>query len=189
MCSAACGYARMPTMRLGLGRRGVWWVWSAGFVAFGVVEVLGLHLIGSVLLPAPAGLALDVVMSVLTLAVLVAFVSPLWSAHTLSDDGAARLRCGMLGSIVVRPDDIARARPFTPTAARPAEAGAGFDDETGRLSLVRSPASPLVFASFTRPVPGRVQLFRRVLAAECLVSTDDAQRLVAALGRGESSHA
>jgi hypothetical protein len=176
-------------MRLGLGGRGAWWVWSAGCVAFGAIEVLVLHLVGSALLPGPAALALDVLVDVLTLAVLVAFVSPLWSTHTVSDDGSARLRFGLLGSIVVRPGDVARARSFTPTAARPAEVGVGFDDETCRLTLVRSPASPLVFASFTRPVPARVQLFRRVLTAECLVSTDDAQRLVAALGRDESYHA
>jgi hypothetical protein len=176
-------------MRLGLGRRGAWWLWSAGFVAFGALEALVLHLVGGALLPRPAALTLDVVVDVLTLAVLFAFVSPLWSAHTVTDDGTARLRFGMLGSIGVRPGDTAGARPFTPTAARPAEVGVGFDDETCRLTLVRSPESPLVFASFTRPVPARIQLFRRVLAAECLVSTDDARRLLAALGRDEPDHA
>ena len=168
-------------MRLGLGGRGVWWVLSAGLVVFGSVEVLVLHLIGGALLPRPAALTLDVVIGTLTLAVVIAFVSPLWSAHTVSEDGTVRLRFGMLGSITLCPGDIAHVRSFTPTAARPAETGIGFDGRTGRLGLVRSPASPLVFASFTRPVPARVQLFRRVLAAECVVSTDDAQHLVTVL--------
>ncbi|MFI6428394.1 hypothetical protein [Promicromonospora sp. NPDC050880] len=168
-------------MRLGLGGRGVWWAWSAGFVAFSAIEVLVLHLIGGALLPRPAALKLDVVIGVITLALLVAFVSPLWSVHTVADDGTARLRFGLLGSIAVHPRDVARARSFTPTATRPAEAGVGLDQETGRVTLIRSPGSPLVLATFARPIPARVQLFRRVLAAECVVGTDDAHRLVAAL--------
>ena len=65
--------------------------------------------------------------------------------------------------------------------------GVGFDEQTGRLSLIRSPASPLVFASLIRPVPDRVQFFRRGLAAESLVSTHDAQRLVIALADSHRS--
>lgn len=171
-------------MRLGLGRRGVWWTWSTGFVAIGAIEALVLHLIGSALLPRPALLVLDLVLGGLTLALLVAFVSPLWSAHTVSDDGTTRLRFGMLGSIAVHPRDVARARSFTPTATRPVGAGSGFDPAAGRVTLVRSPAPPLMFATFTRPVPARVHLFRRVLAAECVVSTDGAQRLVTILEKG-----
>lgn len=153
----------------------------------GFAGAVVLHLIGDAALGRPAALGVDLVADTLTLALLVAFVSPLWSVHTVCDDGTAHLRLGLLGSVAVHPGDVARARSFTPTPARPAKAGAGFDERTGRLSLIRSPASPLVFATFTRPVPARVRLFRRVLAAECLVSTDDAHRLVATLAPGPRS--
>ena len=65
--------------RLGLGKRGVWWGWSAGFV--GAAETLDRHLTGSALLLRQAALALDIVVGALTLARLVAFLFPLWSAH------------------------------------------------------------------------------------------------------------
>ncbi|MFD6141640.1 hypothetical protein [Promicromonospora sp. NPDC060271] len=168
-------------MRIGLGARRVWWAWSAGLVVLGFIEALVLHLIGNALLPGPVAVALDVVVGAATLALLVVFVSPLWSAHTVSDEGVAHLRLGLLGSVVVRPGDVAQAGSHTPTAIKPAEPGVGFDDETGRLSLVRSPTSPLVLLTFTRPVPARMQVFRRVLATECLAGTDDPQRLLEAL--------
>ena len=170
-------------MRLGLGARRMWWAWSVGFIVFGIIEAVVLHLIGTALLPGPVAAALDVVVGAATLALLVAFVSPLWSAHTVSDDGVARLRLGLLGSVVVQPGVVAQARTYTPTAIKPAEPGVGFDEETGRLSLVRSPSSPLVLLTFTHPVPARTQVFRRVLAAECLVGTDDAQRLLGVLAK------
>ncbi|MEV0892887.1 hypothetical protein [Promicromonospora sp. NPDC050262] len=153
---------------LGLGRRGPWFGLVAGVAALGAIEVLVQHLVAGALLPAPVALAVDLLVGVLTAALVVLFVSPLWSRHHVSD-GVARLRLGWLGAVDVAAPDVVSAAVYRPTAARPLELGAGFDESTGRLSLVRTTTSPAVLIELSQPVAGRVQVMRKVRATSVLV--------------------
>ncbi|MFE7509031.1 hypothetical protein [Promicromonospora sp. NPDC057488] len=169
-----------PSRSFGLGGRGSWFGLVAGVAALGAVEVLVLHLIGNALLPRPVALAVDVVAGVLTAALLAAFVSPLWSRHRVAD-GVVRLRLGWVAAVDVAPGDVVSATLYRPTAAAPLELGAGFDEDTGRVSLVRTTAAPAVLVGLSRPVAARVQVLRGVRATSVLVGVAEPDELLRAL--------
>ncbi|MFI2361544.1 hypothetical protein [Promicromonospora sp. NPDC019610] len=164
----------------GLGGRGSWLAMVAGVVALGAVEVLVLHLVAGALLPAPVALAVDLVVGVLTVALVVLFVSPLWARHRVSD-GVARFRLGWLGAVDVAPGDVLSATVHRPTAVRPLELGVGFDEDIGRVSLVRTTAAPAVLIELSRPVAARVQVLRAVRATSVLVGVAEPDDLLRAL--------
>lgn len=170
-------------MNLGLGARGPWLGLVAGVLALGAIEVVVLHLLVGVLLPAGLALAVDVVVGGLTAALLVAVASPLWSRHRVQD-GVARLRLGWVAAVDVPLDAVTAARVHMPRPTAPPELGAGFDEASGRLELVRAPSSPLALVELARPTPARVQLFRRVETTSVVVGTDDAEALARALRGG-----
>ncbi|MFD6446075.1 hypothetical protein ACFWEJ_13325 [Promicromonospora sp. NPDC060204] len=178
--SSGPGRATGPRRSFGLGGRGPWLGLVASVVALGAVEVLVLHLVAGALLPAPVALAVDVVTGVLTGALVVLFVSPLWSRHRVSD-GVARFRLGWLGAVDVAACDVVSATPYRPTAVRPLELGVGFDDDAGRVSLVRTTAAPAVLIELSRPVEARVQVLRGVRATSVLVGVTEPDELLRVL--------
>ncbi|MFD7021561.1 hypothetical protein [Promicromonospora sukumoe] len=178
--ASGAGGAAGPSRSFGLGGRGPWLGLVAGVAALGVVEVLVLHLIAGALLPRPVALTVDVVAGVLTAALLAAFVSPLWSRHRVAD-GVVRLRLGWVAAVDVALDDVVSATVYRATAARPLELGAGFDEETGRVSLVRTTSAPAVLVELSRPAAARVQVLRGVRATSVLVGVAEPDELLRAL--------
>ncbi|WP_020013602.1 hypothetical protein [Promicromonospora sukumoe] len=169
-----------PSRTFGLGTRGPWLGLVAGVAALGAVEVLVLHLVAAALLPRPVALAVDVVAGALTAALLAAFVSPLRSRHRVVD-GVARLRLGWVAAVDVVLDDVASATVHRPTAAAPLELGAAFDEDTGRVSLVRATTAPAVLVELSRPVAARVQVLRKVRTTSVLVGVAEPDELLRAL--------
>ncbi|WP_369370428.1 hypothetical protein AB1046_16750 [Promicromonospora sp. Populi] len=180
---SAVGFGAARTF--GLGGRGPWLALVAGLVVLGGIEVLVLHLIAGALLPVPVALAVDLVAGVLTAALLVAFVSPLWSRHRVAG-GVVRFRFGWVGAVDVPLADVASAAVHRPTTTKPLELGVGFDETTGRTSLVRSTASPAVLVELSRPVEGRVQVWRRVRTSSVLVGVASPEDLLQALTAPQS---
>ncbi|WP_280266301.1 hypothetical protein [Nocardia wallacei] len=69
------------------------------------------------------------------------------------------------------------------TARDPAGIGLEFDAEPARLSLIRA-SSSLVRLELAEPVPARIQGVRRVAVRSVVTSTDDPDRLLAAVAEG-----
>ncbi|GAA2245476.1 hypothetical protein GCM10010413_56570 [Promicromonospora sukumoe] len=178
--ASGSGRTSDPSRSFGLGGRGPWLGLVAGVAALGVVEVLVLHLVAGALLPRPVALTVDVVAGVLTAALLAAFVSPLWSRHRVAD-GVVRLRLGWVAAVDVALDDVVSAAVYRAAPARPLELGAGFDEETGRVSLVRTMAAPAVLIELSRPAAARVQVLRKVRASSVLVGVAEPDELLRAL--------
>ncbi|MEV6278414.1 hypothetical protein [Nocardia sp. NPDC051832] len=167
-------------LRIGMGRRGGWLALVGGIAAFGVLEAVVLHLIVEAVAPRSVVLVVDVVAGSLTLLFVVAVASPTWSVHRVTA-GALRARFGWLAAANVPLSAIASVTPYQPTVRRPAQLGLDFDEDTGLLSLIRSPSSPLLRVELTTAVAARTQLLQRVSARALLLSTDDPERLRAAL--------
>ncbi|MFF2266894.1 hypothetical protein ACFVTZ_01395 [Cellulosimicrobium cellulans] len=176
-----------PRQRLGAGARREWWALVAGVLALGAVEVLTVHLVADALLPGVAALAVDVILGLATLALLLTLASPLWTSVRLGPDDLV-VRFGWVGGVVVPRADVVDAAPWTGTAARPIEIGAGHDDPAdggerhgahGVVSFVRSTRSPVVRLDLAAPVVARVAGTRRVTATTVLVGVDEPEPLLA----------
>ncbi len=163
-----------------MGRRGGWLALVVGIAAFGLLEAVVLHLIVKAVAPQPIVLLVDVVVGALTALFVIAVASPSWSVHRVTRD-ALRARFGWLAAANVPLAVIASVTPYQPSLRRPAQLGLDFDEDTAMLSLIRSPSSPLLRVDLTTAIAARTQLLRRVSARALLLSTDDPERLRAAL--------
>ena len=152
----------------------------AGVTLGGILEAVVVSRLGRAVLPGPVATALDAVVAVVTLVLLVALASPLWSRHLLGEDHV-RLRLGWIGDVVVPLAHVRSATAYTAPVMQPAQLGADFDPATGRLSLIRSSASNLVLLELNGDVPARYQGLRHVRACAVLVSVDDAAGFLEAL--------
>ena len=71
-------------------------------------------------------------------------------------------------------ETILGAAPYKAPARAPLQLGAGFDEQSRQLSLVRSTTSESVIVRPGIPGVGRVQLFKPVLATSLVVTTSGA---------------
>ncbi|UGT43993.1 hypothetical protein LTV02_11665 [Nocardia yamanashiensis] len=172
--------ARDRSARIGLGGRAGWNALVAGMAGLGVLEAAILHFAGTALLPSMAAHLLDLVVGVLTLAFLLAAASPLWTRIRI-DDTTIHARFGWLGSLDIARAEVSAVGPHRATPQRPAQLGMDFDAESGLLSWVRSPTSPLVRIDFDVSLPARTQGWKRIEARSLLLSVDDADHALAAL--------
>ncbi|MFB8000912.1 hypothetical protein [Nocardia sp. NPDC056000] len=163
-----------------MGTRGGWWAVVAGMTVVGVLEAVVLHFLATALLPTVAARIVDAVVGGETLLVLLAAASPLWSVIRV-DNARVRARFGWLAAVDIPRTEIGKAERFRPTPQRPAELGLDFDADSELLSFIRSPGSPLVRIDFRAELPARTRGTRRVRARAVLLSTSDAERLLAAL--------
>ncbi|MGW2662243.1 hypothetical protein ACWCW7_14865 [Nocardia tengchongensis] len=169
--------------RIGLGHRGPWTLLLAGIIALGLLEAAVLHLLARAFLPATAATCVDVLAGTLTLAVILAFASPLWGSITLTPT-TFRLRFGVLASATIGITNIAAARTKPPNPRHPAELGLDFDNPSALLSIIRSPKSPLLQLDLHEPISVRTQGWRRVHASSVLTSVSDPTPLLTAFESG-----
>ncbi|MGW4245006.1 hypothetical protein [Nocardia sp. NPDC004722] len=171
----------MPTPALiGLGGRRAWAELAGGIVVLGVLEAAAVHFVGRAVLPGSVAGVVDLVAGVLTLAVVAAFVSPLWGSVRISER-RIRIRFGWIAAVEVPLEMVGSVREYRADVRHPVELGLDFDAESGLLSIVRSPSSALVRMELSTPVPARTQGWRRVAARGVLVSVDDARRVIDAI--------
>ncbi|MFF2550062.1 hypothetical protein ACFVUS_03635 [Nocardia sp. NPDC058058] len=169
-----------PSSRIGMGARTGWWAVVAGMTVIGVLEAVVLHFLATALLPAVVARIVDAVVGGATALLLIAVASPLWSAIRV-DAARVRARFGWLAAVDIPRREIDAVECFRPPPQRPAELGLDFDPESGLLSFLRSPGSPLVRIDFRDELPARTHGIRTVRARAVLLSTADAERLLAAL--------
>lgn len=172
--------ARDRPAQIGSGGRAGWSALVAGMAVLGVLEAAILHFAATAFLPATAAHLLDLVVGVLTLAFLLAVASPLWTRIRI-DDTTIHARFGWLGALDIPAAEVSATVPHHPTPQRPAQLGMDFDADSGLLSWVRSPTSPLIRIDFRTGLPARTQGWKRIEARSLLLSVDDADRALAAL--------
>ncbi|MFE4461216.1 hypothetical protein ACFROC_28015 [Nocardia tengchongensis] len=126
-----------------------------------------------------AATCVDVLAGTLTLALILAFASPLWGSITLTPT-TFRLHFGILAAIDIDVTNIAAVREMKPNPRHPAELGLDFDDNSALLSIIRSPKSPLLQLDLHEPIPARTQGWRRVHASSVLTSVSDPTPLLTA---------
>ncbi|MEU0542985.1 hypothetical protein ABZ319_24245 [Nocardia sp. NPDC005978] len=165
--------------RIGLGGRAGWAGLVAGLCLLGVLEAAVLHFLAAALLPETVALVVDIVAVAATAALLLAVASPLWS-HTRLTPTTVHARFGLLAAIDIPRTAITGITSVHTTPAQPAELGLAFDEDSGALSFIRSPASPVLRIDFAAPLPARTAGLRRVHATALLVSTSDSGALLAA---------
>lgn len=156
-------------------RRG--WMWLVALIlVLGGVETTGVMQMTHRLLPTTAAVVVDALVVNWTVVAIYAFASPLWGRVEVSGDGLA-VRFGLVGSLRAPIEAIRGAAPYQAPAMAPVQLGAGFDQDSRQMSLVRSTASESVIVHFRIPGAGRVQLFKPVLAASLVLTTSRAAAL------------
>ena len=166
----------MAKSDLGPGRG---WMWLVIFlVTMGGAEALVVVLITHRLLPVAWAIAVDALVLNWTAVAIYAFASPLWGAVEI-DQTSLVVRFGMVGVVRAPVEAIGEARVFTAPPRAPLQLGAGFDQDSGRINLVRSTTSQNVIVTFGIPVTGRVRLYKPVLASSMVLTTSDAATLAA----------
>ncbi|MGX1810119.1 hypothetical protein ACWIGI_30765 [Nocardia sp. NPDC055321] len=171
----------MGATRIGLGGRSGWSALVAGLCVLGVLEAVVLHFLVTALLPEVVARVVDIVVGAATLVLLAAVASPLWSGVRVTD-ALLRVRFGWLAALDIPLTSITAIAQFTPPARDPAELGLAVDEDSGHLTVIRSPSSPLLRIEFTPPVPARTLAFRRVRATSLTLSVTDPDSLRAAAG-------
>ncbi|WP_370012423.1 hypothetical protein [Nocardia cyriacigeorgica] len=162
--------------RIGLGRRGGWAGLVAGIGALGLLEAAVLHFLAHAFLPTGIATAVDLVAAALTVLVIVALASPLWGWLRVDATGV-RLRFGWLAAIDIPAAAIADVREQPTDIRNPVTLGLDFDSDTGLLTVVRAPSSPLIRITLTTEIGARTQGWRRVQARAVLASVDNIDAL------------
>ena len=153
-------------------RRG--WMWLVVLlVVLAGLETIGAVLITHRLLPPMAAFIVEAIVVSGTVVAMFVFASPLWGTVDVDGEGL-RVHFGLVGSVAVPIETILGAAPYQAPARTPLQLGAGFDEESRQLSLVRSTTSESVIVRLGIPGVGRVQLFRPVLATSLVVTTSGA---------------
>ncbi len=167
----------MVTAKHGLGpRRG--WLWLVVLlVVLGSVETVVALSISHWLLPTMGAVVVDAILLNWTLLAMVVFASPLWGTAEVRHDSLV-VRFGAVGSLRAPIAAILEAAPYHPPARAPLQLGAGFDEDTGQMSLVRSTTASSVIIRFRIPVAGRVQLYKPVFATSLVLTTSAPSLLV-----------
>jgi hypothetical protein len=159
-----------------LGSRRGWGWLVVLLVVLGGVETIVVTLITHQLLPMKAALVVDAIVVNWTVVAMYAFASPMWGRVEMRGDSLV-VRFGLVGSLRVPIQAILDAAPHQAPAMTPLQLGGGFDEASGRMSLVRSTTSESVIVTFRIPVAGRVQLLRPVLARSLVLTTSGAAAL------------
>ena len=153
-------------------RRG--WMWLVVLLAVVVaLETIGTLLITHRLLPLMAAVVVEAIVVNWAVVAMFVFASPLWGKVEVHGEGL-RVRFGWVGSVRVPMEAILGAAPCEAPARAPLQLGAGFDEESRQLSLVRSTTSESVIVRLRIPGAGRVQLFKPVMATSLVVTTSGA---------------
>lgn len=140
------------------------------------LETIGALLITHRLLPPMAAVIVDAIVVSWTVAALFVFASPLWGKVEVDGEGL-RVRFGLVGSAGAPIEAILGAVPYKAPARAPLQLGAGFDEASRQISVVRSTTSESVIVHLGIPGAGRVQLFKAVLATSLVVTTSGAAAL------------
>jgi hypothetical protein len=150
-------------------RRG--WIWLVVLlVVLAALETIGAMLITHRLLPPMAAAIVDAIIVNWTVVAMFAFASPLWGKVEVHGEGLC-VRFGLVGSVRVPIEAILGAAPYKAPPRTPLQLGAGFDEQSRQLSLVRSTTSESVIVHLRIPCAGRVQLFKPVMATSLVVTT------------------
>jgi hypothetical protein len=153
-------------------RRG--WMWLVVLlVVLAALETIGALLITHRLLTPMAAFIVDASAVSSTVVAMFVFASPLWGRVDVDGEGL-RVRFGLVGSVAVPIEAILGAAPYKAPARTPLQLGAGFDEQSRQISLVRSTTSESVIVHLGIPGAGRVQLFKPVLATSLVVTTSGA---------------
>ena len=150
-------------------RRG--WMWLVVLlVVLAALETIGALLITRQLVSPMAAAIIEAIVINWTVVAMFVFASPLWGRVDV-DGAGLRVRFGLVGSVAVPIEAILCAAPYKAPGRAPLQLGAGFDQESRQLSLVRSTTSESVIVHLRIPCAGRVQLFKPVMAMSLVVTT------------------
>jgi hypothetical protein len=156
-------------------RRG--WMWLVVLlVVLAALETVGALLITHRLLPPMVAAIVEAIVVNWTVVAMFVFASPLWGKVEVSGQGLC-VRFGLVGSVRVPIEAILGAAPYKAPARTPLQLGAGFDEESRQVSLVRSTTSESVIVHLGIPGAGRIQLFKPVMATSLVVTTSGAVAL------------
>jgi hypothetical protein len=163
-----------------LGPRPAWAWLTTGVGLLGAAEIVAVSALVHALLPGLAACAIDVLITVPTIALLVAIASALTGRITVDADHL-RLRVGLLGGARVRRADITRAERFIPTTTRPIGLGVAVPAGSRQVTATLGGQAVFVRVLLEQPVQMRIALWRRADADELVMGTDTPDQLIAAL--------
>jgi hypothetical protein len=163
-----------------LGPRPAWAWLTTGVALLGVAEIVALSALVHALLPGLFACMIDVLITVPTVALLVAIASALTGRITVDSDHLL-LRFGLLGSARVPRADIARAERFIPSTTRPIGLGIGVPAGSRQVTATLGGQAVFVRVLLARPVEMRIAFWRRADANELVMGTGSPDQLIAAL--------